>query len=73
VATTGFSYALHALKWETHNPMDMRTVVVLAATTCISIWFQNFSLLMNTVDFYQVPRNSVPGSCLYVLCGLSAD
>jgi hypothetical protein len=53
--------------------MDMRTVVVLAATTCISIWFQNFSLLMNTVDFYQVRRNSVPGSCLYVLCGLSAD
>jgi len=54
VATTLFSYALHALKYEKVNELDWRTIFILSSVTSASILFSNLSLLLNSVGFYQV-------------------
>jgi len=54
MATSLLSYFLIGIKFEESKTIDWKKISILAVTTCLSIWFQNLSLQLNSVGFYQV-------------------
>jgi len=59
VATSILSWGLIGLKYEEANHLDWGKIFLMASVTCISIWFQNLSLFLNSVGFYQIAKLSV--------------
>ena len=61
VATSALSWSLVLGGQEEKNSLDWSRIGVLASVTCISIWFSNLSLLLNSVGFYQVRAHVING------------